>query len=962
MIEELIKVGDTHQAQMKRIKQEAAETNKTLQRLNATTVAQRTEIGKQATKTDDLTRAYDRHKQALTENAQEIAAVKQATKELNAINRLEAKLNAAKEGSYNRLSAQYSLLKIRINKLSAEERKNTVEGRRMVKQSKAIFDQMKDLQAQTGKTALNVGNYSEAIKEAIDATGGLGTAFRTLARNPLLAVVSLLVAGLGSLFAAFKKSETGARIFAQIGGIVQGIVSTLVGLVDRFAKGAIKAFEDPKQAMIDFGRFLINQVVNRIMGLVETVGAAGKALLALWNRDMKSLREAGEQAFAAVKKSITGLNEEDQEKFFKAVQETTKAVRENADAFAQLAAARRNVARANRSLARQIEDIAVQETRLNAIAGDSTRSFQEIADANEKARKATEERGKLEIQVARNNISLLNREISLRRANGEEISDLLNNQVEAYKALRGAERELLEATLRNEQERRQIVQDRLERDLDIQIDGFDNAKKIAEAQLKNEELSFEARRSILQRTEAEFERSFAAQIATIQKFTDVQLDANDLVQTSDAVTLNEKIRALGLSEIIEGRILEVVRERRIATQDLITAEKDLAKAEEAAAQAAIRAAEAERRQKIELATEEQEQRAELKKSEFELVKRTEAEKTVFQLQAERDRLQSVLEINKEFGGDLSELQIQTLKNNIQRIDGELEALASGGGTKSIFDLFGLSVNDEQRETIKEAFDFAKKQLSDYVNERARLTQQIVNQSNQAVAAAQRQLEIEQTNAQAGGAARIEAAKQELEAAKANQREALREQQKAQRQQQLIQTLEQSGNLLTMVSKVYAQFGFPLGTIFAASLLGAFATARLKIANLTKRQLGDGDYIPIQGPAHSAGGNVFIGNHNGQSLYAEGKEGMAIFNKRATRHYGPSLAQWVQDINDRNFSPSMEMASAGGSVFVNSQTVNTDMRRTEGHLYNIERNTAHRETVDKTGARRVSRGRHTTIYR
>ncbi|MFB9137874.1 hypothetical protein, partial [Vibrio olivae] len=93
-----------------------------------------------------------------------LAELKQAQKEANEINKLVVKINQSAEGSYNRLSAQYSLNKIFLNNMTVEEREATEDGRKLVAETKAIYEEMKRLQEATGKTSLNVGNYSDAAK------------------------------------------------------------------------------------------------------------------------------------------------------------------------------------------------------------------------------------------------------------------------------------------------------------------------------------------------------------------------------------------------------------------------------------------------------------------------------------------------------------------------------------------------------------------------------------------------------------------------------------------------------------------------------------------------------------------------------------------------------------------------------------------------------------------------------
>lgn len=968
LIDQLIEVGKAHTATTKKIQANAVDLQKSLEKVNATTTTQREQIGETAKKADDLSRAYARQQQALADNAQQIEAVKLATRELNAINRLEAKLNAAKEDSYDKLSARYSLMKIAINKLTIEERTNTKAGKEMVAQSKAIYEQMKQLQEATGKHQLSVGDYTKALEGIPGAAGGavsglnnLSSSLKALTKNPIVLVLSLIVGGLYALFNAFKSSAKGAETMAKVSAVLSGLWSELIGIVSGLTDNLVSAFEDPQQAMKDFGRFLISQITNRLKATIDIVTSLGEAFAALWRRDMAGLRDAAGQAATAVVQLVTGMDSDQQKKFAESIAETTKEVIATANAFAKLEAARLAVSRSNRVLVKQIEDIANEEAKLNAIAGDSTRSFQEMTEANKAALKATEERAALEIKVAKNNLGLINQEIALRRANGENIEVLLDSQIQAYRELAGAERALTEATYRNTQERQQILQDQKERDLDILIDGFDNQKTINERRALDDRLTFDQRRAILEETERLSQDSFQKQVAIIQEFTTEQVNANDLIRESDAAVLNEKIRVLGLSEILEGRLLEIVRDKKTANQDLIEAQQELSTAEAAAAKAAIKAAEEKKKALLEAATTEAEQLAELKQSEFELQKRTDAEKTIFTLNAERDRFAKLLEINETLGGDLTEVQIQTYRNLIQAIDKELKGLADGG-TTNVFELFGLNLTDEQQKAIKDSLGFSIGQWQKYADERLKITNQLVSQANQEVTSAENALQAELAAVGQGQAARVSAAREELDMAKANQAEALREQKKAQQAQNLIQTAEQGGNLLTMASKVYAQFGFPLGLGFAGLMLGSFATARIKIAQLTKR-LGDGDEIDIEGSAHSAGGDTYIGTHGGTAYYAEEKEKLAVFNKRAVMQYGPSLSHWIASINDRTWTPSLELAqSTGGTIAVHQNNINVDVGTMEGYLGKIAANTATQTQTYANGTIEKSYASNTTYYR
>lgn len=87
---------------------------------------------------------------------------------------LQEKLARSATSSFDALSAQYSINKIKLNAMTQAQRESTTEGRKLVKETRAIYEEMKRLQAQTGMNQLNVGNYNSALK-------GLWTTLKQLA-------------------------------------------------------------------------------------------------------------------------------------------------------------------------------------------------------------------------------------------------------------------------------------------------------------------------------------------------------------------------------------------------------------------------------------------------------------------------------------------------------------------------------------------------------------------------------------------------------------------------------------------------------------------------------------------------------------------------------------------------------------------------------------------------------------
>jgi len=904
---------------VQKIKQTTGEIEAGIKKLNPNRKKDQEAIAKSAKQVDQLQAAYKKYNKSLDENAVELAKVRAATREQNQIAKLQAQLATSVEGSYNNLSAQYRLNKIELNKLTAEERENNKEAKELEEQTKAIFEEMKRLQEATGKTSLNVGNYAEAIDDATGGTLGLNKVLTLISKNPFILVLSLIVGSLTALFKAFQRTERGAQLFARITGVLSGIMSELIGFVDRFAGAAIAAFEDPKQAMEDFKDFLVSQIVNRFLALPKLLGAVGKALTAVWERDMDKLKEAGVDAFQAVTQSITGLDAEAQNNLVEAFAETTREVIATADAMGDLAVQKRNLEKVTGELGVALAKTNIELEKQRLIADDGTRSFKEREEANERALVQLQKSAEIEVAIAKTRLGLLNTEIELRRRNGEDVLALVGQQLDAQRTLVEAEGQLTIAILENEKVRRELVQDRLERDLDILIDGVDNQKAINERLLADDRLTLEQRSRIFRETVALFNGSFDSQIATIQKFTDLQIDANDLIQTSDARTLNSKIRALGLSEIIEGRLLEVIRDRRTGLQDLADAQLELA-------------------QRIEVSA--------LADNRF-----TNALTVGNEGVAERVKLLSAQ----------SKLGIEAAKENAMELDSFLkgfrESIKPDEDEKvGLFEALGFDLSEGGKEALKSAFDFAKDQLTGFFAKRVELTNKLVDKRKEETDDAQANLDTQLALLEAGETAQVATAQRQLEQAKANQEKAEEQQRRAAKAQERIQTIQQTGNLITMVSKIYGQLPFPFGLAAAALMLGSFTAAKLKVAGLTRRLFRKGGKIDVKGGSHESGDDTFIGTHNGVDNYAEGGEKIGIFSRQAVAKHGPAIDDAIDMFNNGGSAP----ADVRQVYNIGSSNYQIQTRAMEATLKSIDKKVGDSTIVTQDGKIIRERGNHISI--
>ena len=164
LIDQLDELVSKYDGMKSKIQGAAAEIAKGLQGVSGATEEQRKAIQLATEQSDKLVAEYRDVTTAQWKVTQAFAEATAAKKESAQIDKLITQINTSAEGSYNRLSAQYRLNKIRLNEMSLAERQGTEAGKALEAETNAIYQEMKRLQEATGKHTLNVGNYADAAK------------------------------------------------------------------------------------------------------------------------------------------------------------------------------------------------------------------------------------------------------------------------------------------------------------------------------------------------------------------------------------------------------------------------------------------------------------------------------------------------------------------------------------------------------------------------------------------------------------------------------------------------------------------------------------------------------------------------------------------------------------------------------------------------------------------------------
>ena len=347
----------------------------------------------------------------------------------------------------------------------------------------------------------------------------------------------------------------------------------------------------------------------------------------------------------------------------------------------------------------------------------------------------------------------------------------------------------------------------------------------------------------------------------------------------------------------------------------------------------------------------------LEASEFDLIRNSEERKTRFRLAQEKARLQKILELNKAAGVKMTDAEVKTIENTIAKIDQEIEKSKDDERGNDIYGLFGLNLDDDQKEAISTSVSFAIEQLNSFLDAKVQAADAAVSAADKEVDASQRRLDAELEARANGYANNVTMAQKELDQAKKNQEKALKEQQKAQKAQQAIQTIQQIGNLVTASALIWSQLGFPFAIPAIAIMWGSFAAAKIKAAQLSKsanaggsESYGDGTVEMLAGGSHQSGDDVDLGTKpDGTRRRAEGGEFFAVINKRNSRRFRRLIPDVINSLNRGTFPQKYLNAYNTDGVNVTVQQNNApDLRDLKDDVREIKEQNRRRRYIDGNG--------------
>ena len=848
---------------------------------------------------DPLTQAQEKLAYAQSEENQQLKLYSTQIREANQIAQLQATIANSAEGSYNRLSAQYALNKIRLNQMSAAEREAADSGKKLEAETNTIYQQMIKLQEATGNYRLSVGHYqktwdglgisiSQVVRELPAAAVSLNTFFlgisnnipmvvdeinRLRKQNELLAAegkeqISVTKSIVKSLFSWNTALVVLLTVFSMYGkDIIAWIDKTLAG------RDAAKSFEDALEDLND---------------------ELGKGSTGSYGQQIAVLRRLSE-------------NWEDLGDNIKA---QTQWIKDNKKEFSKLGITIDSINDANNAFVKNTESVvAAYKARAKAEAALNivSQQYQKLLAAENKAElEKVREYGFFDktinyfkalwggISGPDSDLSLETRLKKQRQRNVESLQkdvDVLEKEVESYFnvwKLYEDQADALSKEIGLEESHKKDKKGRTPRDAD---DRLNNLALAAEKAYQKSRTEIE--RDENKKRRAKTFASFNQEIADLNyKYSRIQKILNGQDEKYKKLTESQKETAIKALDDIENAIKNKQKGLTLSL-DLLNIDVEIQKAEQLLEllelegevskkgsyeelsnslkrldverqiallkNAQLPEAKRQPTSAINASFDKQkaitvgsfnmssfdEQQA-LDEAIFNEIKHNETQITRFKLEQEKARWQEQIRLAEAGMLNWSQAQIDAAKATVKGIDRELSELdnfISNIGKKGLGGtlLEKLGFDDDQIDALKEAINIVIEQLQSIADAEVELAKQAVEAAEERVDAAQKAYDAEIEARNNGYANNVATAKKELEQEKKNQQQKQKQLEAAQKRQEALNSITQSSSLITASANLWSSFssipivGPALASAAIAAMWVSFAAAKIKAKQVTASQ-------------------------------------------------------------------------------------------------------------------------------
>lgn len=991
-LEGLQKIYD---AMLKRIEEGAKGLQKPISEGGGATDEGRKKIDEYEKQVRSLARAEVQLKLAMTDTAKEIALLKQQQTDQTRLNKLQAKLNNTMAGSYNALSAQYELNKIKMNNLSQAYLENTEAGKKLVRETAEIYAAMDKYQRSTGKHVLNVGNYASAFD-------GLGFSVAQVARElPSLAIsantfflaisnnIPMVVDELQKLIKANKEAAAkGEETVSVMGRLAKSVISFNTVLTIALTILSIYGKDITKWVVSLFkGRDAVNKLAVQVRALNDAMKAAKVETVneTFRLKTLYGIATNANKPYADRVKAIKVLRRENKENFKDFTDEEILAGKA-AKAYDTLSAAIIKNAKSKAALDKITElqkeyidlqeqvvknetDAILAQNKLGESIAYQSRNIPKWASFLKKASVinipllAKNLFDKKRVDDFSNAADNARDRMAAIQTSMEELAKMVT--VDAFDPDKGTEpkkKKAFDLLSAYEDSRIQLIRDSRQKEIEERIKQADDELKKLKESTTEKQRATQLYADTVYNIEAKLRRDLE-KLQNDWKVEDLQITHDRLSERLKAVRRGTADELLIQVQLLENeraqdelRIKQSTDNEQVKNERLLILQRSY---QLASIQLQKDFTDNQDKRIIDRSVFRLNQQQQAESAAFNIVQRSEKEQERFRLKLEREKWEQILELTRQYGEQITGYNVKTVEDTIKGIDNAIKRDTSGWDSKqgvfgNLFDLVfgdafsakdgksGAERAEQFKESILEASEFAIENLKSVAQARVDAAEVAVQAAEKEVSARQKVLDAEIQARANGYANNVATAQKELDFARKQQEKALRDKKKAQKQQERIDTLMQASSLVTATANLWKDLG--LAAIPAIALMwGSFAFAKIKASQLSKasqdtEEYGDGTVEMIDyGGSHASGNDVDLGTtKDGKRRRVERGEYFAVVNKRSSQKYKKLVPDLINSLNKGTFEQKYLNAYSGSDEVTNIMQGSTvDLSKVEKDLKSIK---------------------------
>jgi hypothetical protein len=545
-------------------------------------------IDKNAKEIEDLTKKERELQKAQLNTSNQMAVVKkeinQTTTQLNAYQNAEAKTtsliilgNAAIDRQINNKN-EAKAANIELNKISNQLNPNIEEEAELLKRVNAQIDAntnfIKENTSKVGQLKMNVGNYTESIKDALNElnpfNGGLFEFFQRSkeaggAGNLLTGAFTAIRAGiLGALQAGL------AFIATPIGAVIAALALAVGAVVGAFklAKASLQSTEEGTQKLA----VVMGAITGVFKGLFNILKPLGLFLANVFIKTLENVASVAEKTLGLIADALEFIGAESAAK---GVRNFTAEVKASSKAAADLAKAEGELAVQQRKAQRIQLEYQKQAEKLRQQRDDETKSINERIAINNQLGDVLRKQADSELAIANKQLQVANLRIKSEGKTTEALQareEALTNIADIQERITGQESEQL-ANLNSlrkeaedkEKERQEKLTEALLKSSKARIDAF-----IAEQgfRKKSAQETYDFNYALYNKEYADLKLQLQK-----RKITQAEFDAQMLQLRNDYLEKNAELTIENAQLELDA---ELAKNQRILNSDKFLSEQQLA--------------------------------------------------------------------------------------------------------------------------------------------------------------------------------------------------------------------------------------------------------------------------------------------------------------------------------------------------------------------------------------------------